>query len=36
VVVTGKDDIISDGTDTVIISNGNSLLGQITGVSILV
>jgi hydroxyethylthiazole kinase-like sugar kinase family protein len=36
VVVTGKDDVISDGTDTVIISNGNHLLGKITGVSNLV
>jgi hydroxyethylthiazole kinase-like sugar kinase family protein len=33
VVVTGKDDVVSDGTDTVIISNGNDLLGKITGVS---
>jgi len=30
--VTGKDDVISDGTNTIIVSNGNSLLGKITGV----
>jgi hydroxyethylthiazole kinase len=32
VIVTGKDDVISDGTSTVIVSNGDALLGQITGV----
>ena len=32
VLVTGKDDIISDGRSTVIVSNGNALLGKITGV----
>ncbi|TIC43953.1 TMP-TENI-domain-containing protein [Wallemia mellicola] len=31
VVMTGKDDYISDGERTVKISNGHSLLGQITG-----
>jgi len=30
--VTGKDDVISDGTTTIIVSNGNALLGKITGV----
>lgn len=29
--MTGKDDYISDGERTVKISNGHSLLGQITG-----
>ena len=32
VVVTGKDDVISDGEHTIIIKNGNALLGKITGV----
>jgi len=32
--VTGKDDVISDGTNTIIVSNGNALLGKITGVRI--
>ena len=32
VIVTGKDDVISDGTSTVIVSNGDALLGKITGV----
>lgn len=32
VVVTGKDDVISDGTSTIIVSNGDALLGKITGV----
>jgi hypothetical protein len=32
VVITGKDDVISDGNSTIIVSNGNALLGRITGV----
>jgi hypothetical protein len=32
VVVTGKEDVISDGEHTIIIKNGNALLGKITGV----
>jgi hydroxyethylthiazole kinase len=32
VVITGKDDVISDGISTIIVSNGNALLGKITGV----
>lgn len=31
-MVTGKDDVISDGTTTVIVSNGHEYLGKITGV----
>jgi thiamine-phosphate diphosphorylase / hydroxyethylthiazole kinase len=33
VVVTGKDDVVSDGNFTVVVSNGDALLGKITGVS---
>jgi len=32
VVVTGKEDVISDGEHTIIVRNGNALLGKITGV----
>jgi thiamine-phosphate diphosphorylase / hydroxyethylthiazole kinase len=31
-IITGKDDVISDGKTTIIISNGTALLGKITGV----
>jgi hydroxyethylthiazole kinase len=31
-IVTGKDDIISDGQRTIIVGNGHPLLGKITGV----
>jgi hydroxyethylthiazole kinase-like sugar kinase family protein len=34
VLVSGKDDVISDGTSTIIVSNGDPLLGKITGVHI--
>jgi hypothetical protein len=33
--VTGKDDVISDGVSTIIVSNGHPLLGKITGVTII-
>jgi hypothetical protein len=32
VLVTGKDDVVSDGLNTIIVSNGHPLLGKITGV----
>jgi Hydroxyethylthiazole kinase family len=32
VVVTGKDDVISDGARTIVVSNGHPMLSQITGV----
>lgn len=31
VVLTGKDDYITDGTDTIIVSNGHALLTKVTG-----